>query len=51
MPGCTGICESAPNDYAPSLLLGAGWVQSVFVSIYYGRENCLVQSSLWSSKE
>ena len=31
----------APNDYAPSRILGACWVQSVLVSIFLGRGTCL----------
>ena len=37
MPGCAVVCGYAPNDYAPSRILGACWVQSVIVSICLGR--------------
>ena len=41
---CTIVCGYAPNDYAPSRILGACWVQSVLVSIFLGRGTCLWQS-------
>ena len=32
MPWCDAVQGYAPNDYAPSRILGAGWVQSVLRS-------------------
>ena len=37
--GCAAVCGYAPNDYAPSRILGACRVQSVIVSIILGRGN------------
>ena len=37
MTGYAIVCGDAPNDDAPSRILGAGWAQSVFVSICLGR--------------
>ena len=38
---CAIVSGYAPNDYAPSRILGACWVQSVLVSIFLGRGTCL----------
>ena len=45
--GCAAVCGYAPNDYAPSRILGACRVQSVIVSIILGR-GTEFEEGMWS---